>query len=150
MKPSAPERARGIEGNLVIIFCVTLIAIMGVASISPAFPKMARELSITQLPLIFPEKRNRFIYLRPLPGGPEKIASLRLKLFLNPAKLRKARTSSKKNLPDGSTALNNLFSAANQISMIYAEHSGEQIGSHPTKKLAQMGFIQKSAVIGRP
>ena len=36
------------DKNLYVIFGVTLIAVMGVSSITPAFPKISKELGINQ------------------------------------------------------------------------------------------------------
>jgi MFS transporter, ACDE family, multidrug resistance protein len=45
----APVKARAVyrDTNLQVIFCVTLLAVMGVASITPAFPAIAREMVMT-------------------------------------------------------------------------------------------------------
>jgi ACDE family multidrug resistance protein len=51
------------DTNLLIVFGVTLIAVMGVASISPAFPKIQRELGIT------PNQVGLLITFFTLPGA---------------------------------------------------------------------------------
>ena len=48
MQKAHPQKALYHDKNLQIIFSVTLVAVLGIASITPAFPKIAQSLHLSE------------------------------------------------------------------------------------------------------
>ena len=69
-KPRKDKSTLYLDSNLRIVFLVTLMAVLGVASITPAFPKIARELNISvqSIGLLITVFTLPGIFLTPLMG----------------------------------------------------------------------------------